>query len=306
MEQRLDNNIAQTGYRTLFILQLLIKGPIKKAQILEKISQNPYLKNVTSDTIRLDINTLKSAGFDIKSGNKGNNYCYELKFAPIKIKLLKKEKRAICLAKKAMFDFLDFREIIALYESLEKISKLIEPKEDTDEILDFGNFLRTDFQMVKLLDLHCKIQNEIEILYDSPSIQNRKMKVTALYLNYSKKSDKLYLWCNCEEYGGIIYLRVDRIKEISKVCDYSKAPKIKTKECVYRVSRNLKSPFELEEYEKIIRITPSFIEVNANYYNEFNFVQRLLRYGADLLYVGGKDVKNKIIEELKLICGVYK
>ena len=105
---KIDNNIAQTGLRVLFILQLLMKGPISKSQILSEISKSLLLKNVASDTITLDINTLKSVGFDILTGNKGNNYCYELKINPIKVKLTKKEIKSLLITKKAMFHFMDF------------------------------------------------------------------------------------------------------------------------------------------------------------------------------------------------------
>ena len=147
-----DNNIAQTGIRILFVLQLLMKSPVSKAQIIEKINADPNLKSITPDTITLDINTLKAAGFDIKSGNKGNNYCYELKLNPIKIKLTKNELRAISIAKKAMFYFMDFRYIVSIYQTFEKISKLIESKEYAEEILNFGNFLKTDFNLIKELE----------------------------------------------------------------------------------------------------------------------------------------------------------
>ena len=73
---KINNNLAQTGLRVLFVMQLLLRGPVSKAQIMEEISKNPNLKEVTADTVTLDINTLKSAGFEIISGNKSNNYCY--------------------------------------------------------------------------------------------------------------------------------------------------------------------------------------------------------------------------------------
>ena len=53
---KIDNNIAQTGLRVLFILQLLMKGPISKSQILSEISKSLLLKIGTQDTITLVIN----------------------------------------------------------------------------------------------------------------------------------------------------------------------------------------------------------------------------------------------------------
>lgn len=292
-----NNNIAQTGLRTLFVLQLLIKGPISKAQILHKISQNPHLKSVAPDTVTLDINTLKSVGFDIKTGNKSNNYCYELKLNPIKISLSIDEMRAITLAKRAMFDFMDFRYIISLYCTLEKISKLIESKEDVETILNFKNFLKIDIKLLKELDIHCRHNNEILIVYNSPSKTTKQMLVKCIELKYSKKNDKLHLWCECDEYEGVVYLRADKISQILKIVRFNDEPDIRLNECSYCVSRKPGSPLMLEDYEKIIKITPDYIRIRAEYLNNFNLIQRLLSFGEDLMFVDSLEIR-KHLEEL--------
>ena len=136
-------------------------------------------------SVTLDINTLKSAGFEIISGNKSNNYCYELKLIPIKIKFTKKEIRVLLGTKKALFQFMDFRYIISLYEVFEKISKLIESDEQAESLLNFGNILRTNFKILKELDVHCKHKNEIVVFYASPSGKKREMTLRCEKIEYS-------------------------------------------------------------------------------------------------------------------------
>lgn len=290
-----SNNIAQTGLRTLFVLQLLIKGPISKNDIIEKIAQNPYLKNVAQDTITLDINTLKAAGFDIKTGNKSNGYCYELKLNPIKIKLSKSEIQAINITKKAMFDFMDFRYIVNIYSTFEKIVKFIFSKEDALSILNFGNFLKVDFTLLKELDVHCKHKNEIEILYQSPKNPNEVLPVKCIELKYSKKNDKMYLWCEADKYEGVLYLRADRIRKIVKILKFNNELKLNQKTVCYAIKRAQTSPLVLEDYEKIIKITANYILIRANYLNKFNLIQRLVSFGEDLIFVDSDEIK----EELK-------
>ena len=300
-----NNNIAQTGLRILFVLQLLMKGPVSKAQILHKISLNPNLKNVAPDTITLDINTLKAAGFDIIPGNKGNNYCYELKLSPIKIKLTKKEMRAISIAKKAVFHFMDFRYIVSLYKTFEKISKLIDSKEYIDVLLNFGNFLKTDFNLLRELDVHAKHKNEIVILYNSPSGAYREMTLECFEIKYSKRNDKLYLWGRCEEYGGAVYLRTDKIKKIIKITKINKTPPPVCKRCMYAIKRECGSPLELEDYEKITKITPGYILIKADYLNEFNFMQRLLSFGDNLVYIEDEELLNRVRNLIKEVAEMY-
>lgn len=301
---KVDNNVAQTGLRLLFLMQLLIKSPMSKAQILNEISKNPYLKDVAPDTITLDINTLKSAGFEIIPGNKGNNYCYELKLSPIKIKLTKKEIRALLITKKAMFHFMDFRYIISLYETFKKISKLIESTEQAESLLNFGNILKTNFKILKELDVHTKHKNEIVIFYNSPSGKKREMQVLCTKLEYSKKNDKLYLWGECEEYGTV-YLRTDHIKKIVRISKVNAKSKFSPKKCVYSLFSANSSEFNLSDREKIIKITPSFIQIRKEYLSDFYLNQKLLSYGENLADVEDDNIKEQLIKIIEDVEEMY-
>ena len=301
---KIDNNVAQTGLRVLFVMQLLIKGPASKAQILEQISKNPYLKDVASDTITLDINTLKSVGFEIIPGNKGNNYCYELKLNPIKIKLSKREMRAISLAKKVMFHFMDFRYIISIYDTFKKVSKLIESQEQSETILNFGNILKTNFEILRELEIHTKHNNEICVAYNSPSGNKREMSIRCLKLDYSRKNDKLYLWGECDEYG-IVYLRTDHIKKITKISKINSKVSYNPKKCTYSISNTYDNKLNLGKDEKILKITPGYIRVEENYMNDFYLKQKLLSYGEDLLDIEDNDIKKQVLKIIQEVEEIY-
>ncbi len=301
---KINNNIAQTGLRILFLIQLLIKGPISKAGILEEISKNASLRIVSPDTITLDINTLKSVGFDIVTGNKSNNYCYELKLSPIKIKLTKKEIKALVIARKAMFHFMDFRYIISIYETFKKISKLIESDEQAQTLLNFGNILKTNFKILKELDVHARHNNEIIIFYSSPSGKKREMQIRCVKLEYSKKNDKLYLWGVCEEYGNV-YLRTDHIKKIIKIVKINAQTEFKPNKCIYTIFSTNDSEFSLSDREKIIKITPEYIQIRKEYLNEFYLKQKLLSYGENLIGVDNPQIKKQLIEIIQEVEEMY-
>ncbi len=304
LKRKYNNNIAQTGLRILFVAQLLIKGPLPKAKIIEEIAKNPYLNDVTPDTITLDINTLKSVGFEITTGNKGNNYCYELKLVPVKIKFTKAELKALLNTKSAMFHFMDFRCIISLYEAFEKISKLLESDEQIESILDFGNILKTDFKLLKELDVHAKHKNEIVLVYDSPAGKKRRISVICDRIEYSKKNDKLYLWGECDEYGTV-YLRTDKIKKIVKIVKVNAQLKTPSKSCVYCILNKKDLPVNFEGGEKIIRYTSKYIQIKEVYTNEFNLIQKLLSYGADLVSVEDENVRTRLLKIIKDVKEMY-
>lgn len=301
---KIDSNVAQTGLRVLFVLQLLIKGPVSKAQIIEEISKTTFLKNVAPDTITLDINTLKSAGFDIVIGNKSNNYCYELKLSPIKISFSKKEIKAFSLAKKAMFHFMDFRYIISIYETFAKISKLIESDEQSESLLNFGNILKTNFKILKELDVHAKHKNKIAVLYNSPSGKKREMEIICTKIEYSKKNDKLYLWGECDEYGSV-YLRCDHIKKISRIIKVNAQSECKIKKCIYDIAGDENPKLNMGENAKIIKITPDFIQIREEYTNDFQIKQKLLSYGSSLLGIKDDKIKEELIKIIQDVEELY-
>lgn len=301
---KINNNLAQTGLRVLFVMQLLLRGPVSKAQIMEEISKNPNLKEVTADTVTLDINTLKSAGFEIISGNKSNNYCYELKLIPIKIKFTKKEMRVLLGTKKALFQFMDFRYIISLYEVFEKISKLIESDEQAESLLNFGNILRTNFKTLKELDVHCKHKNEIVVFYASPSGKKREMTLRCEKIEYSKKNDKLYLWGFCEQYG-IVYLRTDHIKKIVKISKVNSQLDIKPRECLYKISNDCSVPVGINKDAKILKIEKDYVLIRQEYLSEFNLIQKILSCGSNLIEIQNEDINRKVLKIIQDVRGMY-
>ena len=299
---KIDNNIAQSGFRVLFILQLLMKGPISKGQILNEISKNTLLKNVASDTITLDINTLKSVGFDISTGNKSNNYCYELKINPIKVKLSKREMKSLLITKKAIFHFMDFKYIISIYETFKKLARHIEFDEQLESLLNFGNILKTNFEILHELDVHVRHNNEIVIFYNSPSGKSREMKLICTKLEYSKKNDKLYLWGECDEYG-VVYLRCDHIKKIMKITKINARSQLGSKKCVYKVSKKRNLPEN--DASKIIKITPEYIKIREEYSNDFYLKQKLLSYGSELIDVEDEKIKSELIKIIQDVEEMY-
>lgn len=305
METLSAKNISQTGYRVLFILHLLMKAPHSKSEIIEKINKNPFLNDVTLDTIRLDINTLKSLGFCFKMGNRSNNFRYEIDLSPIKISLSKSELKILNIAKKTAMNFLDFDEILSIYETLEKISKLVEPSEELDELLNFGNYMYLDLKIVKELQKHCKEKNEIEIVYNSPINPNQTMRVVCHYLRCPKKKQKLHLWCTSDKYAGAVYLRVDKIKEIKALVRSGCVSEFEVKKCRYKIAHQTVLPYELEDFEQIVVLNDRFIEIEADYLNEFDFMQRLLGFGSDLIEISEGKIKKKFLSTLKKIQGVY-
>ena len=59
----LKQKVSTTGLRILSVLDILLKGPASKNEISDSLVKIPLVETVSKETIRLDLNTLKSAGF---------------------------------------------------------------------------------------------------------------------------------------------------------------------------------------------------------------------------------------------------
>ena len=84
--------ISLTGYRTLFVLRLLLEKSRTIDELVEILSHNELAsKSISKDTIRLTINTLKNAGCNIKRPCKTNGYKYEILSHPFTLYISKEE-----------------------------------------------------------------------------------------------------------------------------------------------------------------------------------------------------------------------
>ena len=134
----INPKISSTGFRLFILLQLLMQGDKTKAEIFDFFKNNYSDLNMSPDILRLDINTLKTAGFEIITGEKKENYKYSLRWNPLKIHLTKSEISVINQIKNLIIQSSNLSAIIDLYKLFEKISGFINDEETKEKFLDFG------------------------------------------------------------------------------------------------------------------------------------------------------------------------
>ncbi len=300
----LKQKVSITGLRTLNILDILLKSPASKKEILDILINNPYLKNITQETIALDINTLKSAGFEIENLGKKENYRYKINWNPIKFKLTKSELNVLRNMKNAVIELLEPVFIIKLYKLFEKITKYIE-NEAEDELMNFQYFLNIDFELFLELYALTKRKKDVKILYDSPHTGKKEIQIKLKEIKYN--NSKLYLTGFCSDYPNITVLRVDNIIRVIKILkpneNINKA-KIKTVCC--KIKPAAKEKMNLLNEEKIILENKNFIKIELKFDNDFMIIQRLLSYGEDLISIKNKDIKEKYLLKLAKIEKIYE
>ena len=302
-----QHKINSTGLRLFLILQFLMQKNYSKSEICELIKERYPNLNISPDIARLDVNTLKSAGFDIEIGHKGNNYKYVLNWNPLRIKLSKSEIEIINQTKKSMMDLCDWHLIIDLFEIFKKIAKYIDDENIMEEFLNFGYFQDVNFDILNKLKTSCDRGHKVKIIY-SGTQGDRIIEAYSYKITHQKDNNKLYFWCFTDifENQDLIYLRIDKIKEIIEISKPKTKKMYEPKLCKYVLNKKLLPYFLPDEVEKIIDLTEEYIVVESEILTEFYFIQKILSYGSACIWVEDKELREKIIEKLKDVRKIYK
>ena len=300
----LKQKASITGLRILSVLNILLKGAASKNEILDILLKNSNIKNITRETITLDINTLKSAGFEIENLKKGGGYRYKINWNPIKFKLSKKEADTLCNIKDAVLELSEPDFIIKLYKLFLKIAEFIEKDKNTNKIADFKYFLNIDFALLKELYALSKRKKEVKLLYNSPNSGKKEILIKLKDIKYI--NSKLYITGFSLNYPDITTLRVDHIIKVLKILKTEKIPKTKSKSATCKIKSSLKNELDLLSEEKILSENKNFIRLEIKADNDFMLIQRLLSFGGDLISINNKDIKEKYLLKLKEIKAMYE
>ncbi len=303
----LKQKASSTGFRVLFLLDLLLKAPLTKTDMVNELSKNPYVSNVSKETVRLDLNTLKSAGFEIQNLGRGKDYKYKINWSPIKFGITKKELRVLSRTKDAVIKLSDPFYIIKLYKLFEKISKAVEDENAVFELLNFRYFLEVDLQILNELYALTNRKKTVLLLYNSPNSSTKEIPVKLKEIKYT--GSKLHLIGTSEKYPDNTVLRVDNIVKIIKILSKKEEKELLQKKGArktsYRINKEYKNTMNLLLEEKIIKETFSYIETEVKSDNDFMVIQRLLSFGEDLISIKNKDIKEKYLNMLQNMYEIY-
>ena len=194
--------ISLTGYRTLFILKLLLEKSRTVEELIFYLKNNNLTnKSLSKDTVRLTINTLKASGCKISRPTKKNNYRYELISHPFNLNLSLKEFEAFLKLRDRCSENLSWKQILTLNSLYEKIffltknSDYINTIQETMPLAEINKNLLYELSNPKLAGKKIQInylstKNGEEILDIVPhKIKNENGKEKIL-LQKRKKYDK--------------------------------------------------------------------------------------------------------------------
>ncbi len=303
MENIRNTHILRTGFRLVFILNMLFEGDYTKNEIIDKLQKSTGIK-ISKGTLKLDLNTLIETGCNIIHKNRDENYKISLADKHLPFRIFNGEDYAILdMVKNVSLDFLGYKEIFALKKFYRKISDFF--GEEYEKIANFSSY---DFINEKILcELETAIKKKVKgiIIYDSPSGKQFEYKVLPVAI--LKRGGKIYVECNGEK-NGILTLRVDNIKSFQKNKDlkFDLLDGKQKRKVRYRVKKKYFKNNLLDNTEKIISEFDDTFLIETNEKDDFFIVQRILTLGENCTCIQNEKIKNDVIQVLKETLGKYQ
>lgn len=297
--------ISTTGYRILIILKALLEKSCTIEELVEILKNNPVVnKSISKDTIRLAINTLKSAGCIIDRPTKKNNYKYELIKHPFTFNLSEKELELFLQLREKYARETSWQEVLLINDLYDEIAALTCNEEIKTKVHESRPLAEINTQLLWEFWNSKLIGKKVQIRYISPEYGEEDIDIIPHRITY--ENGKIYLGCHSFKYNRNSLLNFERILKINVINLKETYTSAATYEVMYEITGDSISTFELKDNEKLVYLSNEVIRVNAVVENEFLFVQRILLFGCNVKIISPDFFRRKLINKLKLIQKGYE
>lgn len=298
-----NKQISMTAARAIIILLSLLQSPKSYEEIRQIIIDCGLIdKELSVDTIRIDINTLKTLGCSITKATKSNNHKYGLISHPFKLKMTNDEFNALDKIYNKMIKHADVSKLLGFHNLFLKLSTLVDDETIKEKLLNISVLNRENIDIIERFTKIEKKHNRIKVSYKPPySEDTYEYDISVEKLGM--RNGKLYVYCQNHSTGKRSFLNVSRIKEIIDAkFDRESGSGLDT-----LVKFKLKSyqNYELEDNECIIEKHDDYIIVSGRYFNDFIAFQRMLSFADDCTVLEPSKMKEMIITKLKEMRAIY-
>lgn len=292
------NLIAHTGFKSLVIFKLLVEAPRTYKEIQAAIQEHEYLhENLSTDALRIYINTLKSYGCKVRRFSENGVYKYTIDSHPFELVLSDEHVKGIIKIYKSLSKSIDAEDLIAFQSFFSKISKYITNEDLKDKLNNISPISNIDLELIQQLITHANNKAEITIYYNSP-VSGRK-NITVLTDKVNIQNGKLYLHGVSSEYKNYAKFLVPRIIKIVSVNLANKT--LESPEIIvgYEYTKDMNEEFEPLKNETIISNSGNKLTVEITSKSKFELVQRIMYLSKNCKVLYPENFKSDIITTLK-------
>lgn len=172
-------------------------------------------------------------------------------------------------------------------------------------LIDFNYYSKINWYLADKLEEHCKNKDIIVIDYAKHGCDSMKIKIHCHSMSIGEWSDKIYLWGEVFDNGELSFLPLDKIFMIEEVLEEKVPFNIKPDTVEYKISRTLYDEIDLDEEEKLVKLTEKYAIVKRIKNNKFYLVQRLMSFCPELYYISDEEIKEEVEKKLKLLKKEY-
>lgn len=296
--------VSLTGLRALVIIGLLIVMPRTFEEIKSALIKLKLMDETNSDdTLRGDINTIKTIGCDITRPSPKTEGKYILTKHPYSFSVTKDEIDVIRRAYNVMKQSCNIALLIEYDNLFKKIAKYVFEEETREAILGISALRYLDTNMLRDLIIDCKNKRDVIFMYETPTLKKENMK-EGIAQKITFQNDKVYLYVQDLNTEKVITYNVRRIKSVLS----RRALKGQEVANKFKVSFYLKNslPEDISEDEYLIEYEEKGYFIEAYYLNEFWAAQRILNFGSQCTVVEPEWFKERLIQKLKGARRIYE
>lgn len=291
------NKISLTGLRALIFIGLLINKPCSLKEIKQALIDYKIISEKSSDDIlRIDLNTIKLMGCEVDRPSVKNDFKYVLTKHPFDLKITKDDVSILKKVYNSIKNKIGLDKLFDYDELFKNLANYVCDEEIKELLLGISILKYYNIENLKDFVIDCQQKKTLEILYKKTTSKNEeKREIIAQKIEI--KNDKLYLYSYDVEKQESRVFNIRRIVSVLsrkiKKGDYEiKMTKIKF------IIKNVDIE-QLEDNEKIVEELETGFIVEAEYYNDFIAIQRILSFGANCILLEPQELKVKIIDKIK-------
>ena len=297
------NQVSLTGVRALIILALLIESPKSFKEIHQSLIDYKLMQaGDSTDIIRIDINTLKNSGCEITRAGSKTNFKYTLLKHPFSMEFTKEEISVLKRAYNKIKSSSGIELMLKYDELFKKLAANVTDCAGKEVLYGISVLKNLNTGIIKELIEDCAAKRTLTLMYQNPSAKEASQKVVSAQ-KVALQNDSVYLYCFDFAKKESVTLNIKRILSIISRISDGRNIEIKTTNVKFFLKNSSLS--DIDDDEVIVEELPDSKVIEGKYYNDFIAMQRILSFGADCTVLEPADFREKVIEKLKSMKGVY-
>lgn len=291
------NLMSFTGFKSMLLLSYLLEAPHSYEEIKKYFMENEFIhESISIDTLRVYINSLERLGCEIVRGKKAEGSKYKLVKHPFELRITDEQVKSLIKVFKSLTKSIEVEDLLAMTKFFEKISSGIANTDLKLTLENISPLKKLNQEIIEALINACRRNDEITVLYNSPSSGAKEIDLLAEKLVIS--NNKVYLKGISPQYkDSTASLLVSRILE-PPVIKLTKTIKKDIEPLVIGCEIYDKN-LPLKDNEKIISEDEEkrLIEITSD--NKFLTSQRILSMGSSCKVLYPESFKDEIYSTLK-------